>query len=286
MASVTSPTLLRRRLAFDLRRLRESAELQGVDVARRLGWSTSKISRMENGQALPSRSDVARLLELYGVASPLTELLLGVAEGGQLKGWWEPYADVLGGKVIDLVGMEAGAGRIRTWQSMLVPGLLQTREYAMAVIGNYDAIERASPAKMRRRTDFRMRRQERLTSPDVECHTILDEAVLLRRFGDEETMRGQLRHLLKLGELPNVRIQVFPLRTPHPVDWSNFVLLGFPEAAGLGPIYGDVVYTENFPSSVLAEDEETPFLHGLAFGWLAEAALDENASREWITSLL
>jgi transcriptional regulator with XRE-family HTH domain len=278
-----SPTLRRRRLAAELRELRQLADVNGVQVAKDLGWSTSKISRLENGQVVPSEADVRALVRRYDVDSEKAGLLLALAHEAAGKGWWEAYADILPEPLITYFGLEAGAEEIRCWQATVVPGLLQTRDYAMAVNSLYQPLEALSPGEMERRTRVRMRRQRRLVEdPEVRLAVVIDEAVLLRRYGDERVMREQLRHLIDLGELPNVTLQVLPFKGVHPADWSNFVLLRFPEVPGLGRLYRDVVYSETFDSHSLSEDETITYKYLVAFRRLTEVALDPERSRELI----
>lgn len=285
MIAEGSPPLRRRRLAAELRRLREDADLNGVQVAKALRWSTSKISRIETGQIVPSEKDIAKLLKHYQVRSEYQDLLLELARSDGPRSWWDAYADVITDQIMELVGFESGAQRIRAWQAMLIPGLLQTYDYATAVGSLYSHLEVLPPGKIERRAKFRLRRQERLTSGELDFAIVLDEAILLRRFTDEDVMRDQLRRLIELGDLPNVSLRVLRLAERHPTDVSNFMLLGFPEVEGLGPLYGDVVYTENYPSSDLAEDEDTAYRYAVVFQQLLDVALRPEESRALIASL-
>lgn len=283
MSPTGSPTLRRRRLAAELRELRQIADVNGVQVARDLGWSTSKISRLENGQVVPSEADVRALVRRYEVDNEKAGLLLNLAHDAAGKGWWESYADILPEPLITYFGLEAGAERIRCWQATVMPGLLQTRAYAMAVSSIYQPLDALSPGEMERRTRVRMRRQRRLLEdPEVRLAVVIDEAVLLRRYGDERVMREQLHHLLEMGEQPNVTLQVLPFKGVHPADWSNFVLLGFPEVAGLGQLYRDVVYSETFDSHSLSEEETITYKYSVTFERLIGVALDPGDSRDLI----
>jgi transcriptional regulator with XRE-family HTH domain len=279
-----SPTLRRRKLATELRRLREDSGLNGVQVAKALRWSTSKISRLENGQVAASEKDVAKLLKHYGVDGEQGELLLSLVKPEGAKGWWDSYSDVLSETVLELIGLEAAATRIRTWHSMVIPGLLQTPEYAQQIGLLYRSLEMTPPGKIERRTRARMRRQRLLESP-VAFSAVLDEAVLRRRYGDADVMRDQLRHLVKLSHLPNVSLHVLRLGQRHPTDITNFMVLSFPSVPVLGSLSGDVVYSENYPVFTLAEDDETAFRYSVVFDLLVKAALDLEASRAYIGSL-
>jgi hypothetical protein len=152
----------------------------------------------------------------------------------------------------------------------------------------YRAIDLAPPGRIERRTRARLRRQQVLTSDSPMTYTaVVDEAVLRRRFGggDAAMMREQLRHLLKLGDLPNIAVHVLLLEQAHPLDFSSFVLLGFPSVPVLGPISRDVVFSEEYPAVALIDAEERVYRYSVLFDLLREAALDEEASRDCIAEL-
>nr|WP_236666682.1 helix-turn-helix transcriptional regulator [Nonomuraea sp. K271] len=282
-----NPTLRRRKLAAELRRLREEAGLHGVQVARSLRWSTSKISRLETGQVAPSAKDVARLLKHYGVDDELSGLLLELAQG-ENKGWWDAYADVFADAVVELFGLEDGASRVRAWGSFSLPGLLQTRDYAEQMGSLARIVEMAPPGKIERRTRARLRRQRvLLKDPPLDYSVVLDEAVLRRRFGsaDAKLMSDQMSHLMKMSDMPNVSIRVLPLEQSHPTDIANFILLSFPAMPVLGDISREAVYFENHPVFTLSEDEETVLQYSLVFDGLLSQALSEEGSRAFIASL-
>ncbi|WP_188188585.1 helix-turn-helix domain-containing protein [Nonomuraea sp. SYSU D8015] len=286
MIGEINPTLRRRKLAAELRRLREDAGLNGVQVAQSLRWSTSKVSRLETGQVAPSPKDVAKLLAHYEVDGERGELLLALAANGNAKGWWDAYADLVPEPVLELFGLEDGASDVRVWNTFSLPGLLQTRDYAMQI--GMRTIELVPPSKIERRTRARMLRQRVLTKePPLRYSAVLDEAVLRRRFGDldDKMMRDQLQHLVKLSDLPNITIQVLRLEQSHPTDVTNFILLSFPSMPVLGRVSDEIVYYENYPSFTLSEDEETAYQYSLVFGLLAEAAMSEERSRDFIASL-
>ncbi len=262
--------------------------MNGVQVAKALRWSTSKISRLETGQVAPTVKDVEKLLKQYDVEAELSEILISLAAEGGAKGWWESYSDVLNETVIELIGLEAGATRVRAWHATVLPGLLQTRDYATQVGLLYRSLELVSPSKIDRRTRVRLRRQRLLESETpLRLSVVLDEAVLRRRFGDSDDrmMREQLCHLVEVSKLPNVSIRVLRLDQPHPTDITNFLLLSFPSMPVLGPISNDVVYYENVPLFNLVEDDETVYQYSLVFDLLVKAALDEDASKDFMTAL-
>ncbi|MGR6912969.1 helix-turn-helix domain-containing protein [[Actinomadura] parvosata] len=287
MIGEINPTLRRRKLASELRRLREEAGLNGVQVSQALRWSTSKLSRLETGQVAPAAKDVARLLKHYDALGEEGDLLLELAGNHVSKGWWESYSDVLHEIALEYVGLEDGASVISAWHNNVLPGLLQTRAYATELARLYRAVEVATPSQIERRIRVRMRRQQLLTNGQVTYTAVVEEAALRRRFGeaDEAMMREQLRHLLRLSLLPNITIHVMLLEQPHPIDLSSFVHLRFPSMPLLGPISSDVVYTEDYPGLELIESEERVYRYSLLFDLLREAALGEEASRDCIASL-
>ncbi|GII02274.1 helix-turn-helix domain-containing protein [Planobispora takensis] len=286
MTGTGSPTLRRRRLAAELRRLREAAGLNGVQVAKELRWSTSKVSRLENGQVVPQEGDVEKLLRYFNADAETSGLLLGLTRDAHRRGWWEAYAEDLPEQVITLAGMEDEAQEIRSWYANVVPGMLQTRGYASVINGLYQSLQALPLGKIKRRTQFRLRRQERLTSGSgLTYSTILDEAVLRRRYGSEEIMKEQLRWLLEVSELPNVSIRVLPLDVTHPADGSHFLLMRFPEVPGLGTLYDELLYTEDFPISNLTEDESAVYMYSALYENLEKAALDWRRSKHLIASL-
>ncbi|MFI6321329.1 helix-turn-helix domain-containing protein [Nonomuraea sp. NPDC050556] len=285
MAEV-SPTLRRRRLAAELRRLREAADLNGAQVAKKLGWSTSKISRIETGQVVPQRKDVQDLLKCYGTPKVRAALLMGLAADAERKGWWEAYASDLHDVLSTYIGLESEAAEILGWQTSVVPGLLQTREYALAVNGLDLILGSTSPARVERTVEIRLRRQARLSAPTpLVLSMIIDEAVLLRRYGDEDVMRGQLLHLLKAAELPNVTLRVLRLADRHPAAWTDSLLLRFPEVEGLGQLSGDVLYSQSFNTQAIEEDEQITYNFSVVFDHLSDAALDVDDSRDLISAL-
>ncbi|MEV0381904.1 helix-turn-helix transcriptional regulator [Nonomuraea sp. NPDC050643] len=287
MIGEINPILRRRKLATELRRLREDRGLNGVQVSQALHWSTSKLSRLETGQVAPSAKDVARLLKHYAAADDEAGLLLELAANHVAKGWWESYSDVLTEVSLEYIGLEDGARAVKAWNNNVLPGLLQTRAYANELARLYRAVELATPRTIERRTRARMRRQQLLTGDRLTYTAVVEEAALRRRFGEADTamMREQLRHLLKLSDLPNITIHVMLLEQAHPIDLSSFVHLQFPAMPLLGPISGDVVYTEDYPALELIEAEDRVYRYSVLFDLLREAALDEEASRDRIASL-
>src|SRR5580704_5669835 len=216
MPTSGSPTVRRRRLAAELRRLRTSAGKTAEDVGKVLGWSKAKISRYELAQGGLKPDDVARLLEYYEVQGNHRAQLLALAEEATQKGWWEAYSDVLSEGHLEYIGLEAEATSILEWQINVVPGLLQTEQYAREVLSGFQEVATISPRAIERRVETRLTRQQLLTRDEpLEYVALLDESVLYRQRGDQSVMRAQLQRLADVSELSNVTIRVVPLKRNH-----------------------------------------------------------------------
>ncbi|OLF16152.1 helix-turn-helix domain-containing protein [Actinophytocola xanthii] len=267
-----SPTVRRRRLASELRRLREAAELTIDEVGEKLECSASKISRIETGHVGVTPRDVRDMLEVYGIEDDQREALVQLAREARKKGWWHSYNEVFTGS---FVGLESDASFLHTHQALLVPGLLQTENYTRAVhrASRPDATEQ----EIERRVQARLARQRLLTDTNPpEYWAILDEAVLHRVVGGPEIMREQLLRLVDLAALPQVTLQVVPFSAgAHAGMEGPFLILGFPEQAD-----PDVVYVENTTAGVYLEQQADVRRYTLMFDHLRAAALkpDDTAA--------
>src|SRR5437764_9696656 len=225
MARGQSPTIRRRRLASELRRLREAAELTIDEVGEKLECSASKISRIETGHVGVTPRDVRDMLELYGMTGDEREALVQLAREARRQGWWHAYKEVFTGT---FVGLEADASSLRAFQPLLVPGLLQTETYARAVIRAMrpDADE----SEIQRRVAARTARQELLIEENPPAFwAVIDEAVLHRVVGGPDVMAHQTRRLAEAAQMPHVTIQVVPFGAgAHPGMEGPFLVLGFP----------------------------------------------------------
>lgn len=269
-----SPTVRRRRLGQELRRLRERADLTGDQVAARLGWSAAKISRIETARTSPRMSDVEALLVIYMVDSRQRQELLALHRDATRKGWWEDYRDSLPKEYTTFLGLEAEATTARDWEPQVVPGLFQTEAYVRAMMESGQRSTLEAPGGVRSRIEVRMARQQavlRSESP-LAISVVLEESVLLRRFGDDEVMREQLRRLIEVSELPNVELRVLPLDADHPINTGAFSHLKLPD-------FHDVVYLEALLGGRLIEDEAIVYRYEVAFDYLETKALDVEDSR-------
>jgi transcriptional regulator with XRE-family HTH domain len=238
------PTVRRIGLGSELRRRREAAGLTRGEAGAAIRASTAKISRLELGRVGFKERDVTDLLTLYGVTDDVERAeFLRLTREANIPGWWQRYSDLLPSWFETYLGLEQAASVIRTYELQFVPGLLQTREYARAVIGL--ACTRAE--EVERRVELRMHRQHLLTaSSPPAVWAVIDEAALRRSIGGPDLVRHQLDHLLDLNELPHVSIQIAPLTYGgHPAAGGAFTLLRFAH-----PDLPDIVYLEQLTSAL------------------------------------
>jgi transcriptional regulator with XRE-family HTH domain len=272
-----SPTVRRRRLAAELRRLRERADLTGDFVAGQMGWSASKVSRIENARTAPRPTEIKKLLALYGIEGRYADELTELAQEAKGKGWWKAYSDALPDLHTAYIGLEAEATAAWHWSPEVVPGLLQTEDYAREVLRTANGT--APPREIERMVEARMVRQRLLhRDPPFKLTAVVDESVLLRLIGRDDIMLQQVDRLVEASEYPYLRLQVLPLSGAHPVVAGAFTLLQFGAVHEVG--YHDIAYVEHFTNAVYIEAERDTFQFQLGFKKLSFAALDEDASRD------
>lgn len=276
VAATRSPALQRRRLAAELRRLR--GDRPGREVALALGWSTSKVSRYEQGSSTLPLDEVEKMLDFYGVTDPRRGQLLFLAREANERGWWEEFADALPEEYQAFIGLEAEAISAATWSVDIVPGLLQTEDYARQMHLRYQAVVPTPPGIIETRVRVRMIRQEVLTrdSP-LELSVVLDESVLLRAIGDPQLMYAQLQHLTQMAGLPIIELRVLPLNKER-IAANSFTILGFNATGETGGLR-DVVNTESVVGSDLyVEGETDTYFHRLVFQDLVNTSLSPTES--------
>ncbi len=270
----------RRRLAAELRAIRESKGKSGDTVAAALKWSASKISRYERARTGLRPREVERLLDYYGITGPRRALLLTLAEDAAQKGWWEEFGDNLSEDYQQFIGLEYEATSMSIWHVDVVTGLLQTEAYARHIISSYSRVEPVPPGMIGRMVNVRMRRQQVLAREGLQISVVLDESVLKRRIGNESVMYEQLQRLAHEAQRPNITLQVLPLDAQHTVFGESFVIFGF--VVDSDAMLQEVVSTEHMRTGFTLEGERETYLHRIAFQMLAQAALDPAASRALI----
>ncbi|MFI9247293.1 helix-turn-helix domain-containing protein [Streptomyces sp. NPDC053086] len=269
-------------LGSQLRRLRESRGITREAAGYSIRASESKISRMELGRVSFKTRDVEDLLTLYGINDEAErESLLSLAREANVAGWWHSYTDVLPSWFPTYVGLEGAASLIRVYEVQFVHGLLQTEEYARAVVRR--GMKGASVADVERRVALRLERQKYLLSDNApEFHIVLDEAALRRPYGDREVMRGQLQHLIDISERPNVRLQVMPFSFGgHSGESGAFTILSFPDAD-----LSDVVYLEQLTSALYLDKREDVAQYEQALKELQQDSPGPDESRDVLRGLL
>ena len=281
MIAPSSPTVRRRRLAAELRGIRESKGKSGDTVAAALKWSPSKISRYERARTGLRPREVERLLDYYQITGDRRALLLGLAEDAAQKGWWEEFADTLSEDYQQFIGLEHEAASINIWHVDVVPGLLQAEGYAKHIINSYSRVEPVTPGMVGRLVRVRMRRQQVLDREELQLTMVLDESVLRRRVGDDAVMYEQLQRLAREAVRPNLALRILPLDAQHSVFGESFVIFGFGQDSD-DAMLQDVVSTEQLRSGFILEGERETYLHRIAFEMLSDASLDPAASRALI----
>ena len=280
MTAPGSPTVRRRRLAAELREIRESKGKSGDAVAAALRWSPSKISRYERAKTGLRPREVERLLDYYQITGPRRALLLELAEDAAQKGWWEEFGDGLSDDYQQFIGLEHEATSIAIWHVDVVTGLLQTEAYARHIISSYSRVEPIAPGMIGRLVRVRMRRQQVLNREGLQLSVVLDESILKRRIGDESVMYEQLQRLVREADRPNLTLQILPLDAQHTVFGESFVIFRF--GADSDAMLQDVVSTEHLKNGFSLEGERETYLHRIAFQMLTDAALDPASSRALI----
>ncbi|MEV6738008.1 helix-turn-helix transcriptional regulator [Streptomyces sp. NPDC051104] len=278
------PAVRRRKLGAELRALRARAGLTSGEAAGLVGWHQSKVSRIETGSSGVKPADVRLLLDAYDVQDPeLRDLLLALAgseEGGGRQNWWHAYRGVLPPTYRDFISLESQASGMRTLETSVVPGLLQTPEYARAV--TRAAVGTLEDAKLDALVEVRLARQDVLRAdPPLELSAVLDEAVLRREIGGPGVMARQLRRLLEAARLPQVRLQVLPFTAGAHIGITGpFVIFSFPSRSDL-----DVVVLDHLTSSLYLERKEDLQAYSEAFTSLQIHALSPEESLDYIAAL-
>jgi transcriptional regulator with XRE-family HTH domain len=281
-ATVTGPTVRRRRLGSELRKLRDATGLKLEEVAAELGIAPSTLSRIETGKAPTKSAYLSQMLEMYGVTEPAQrQVLVDMAREGHRKGWWSAYDDVLPSGFDIFVGLEAETSRIRSYENSVVHGLLQTQDYARAVLRELQP--RQTAEQVSRQVDLRMARQRRLDEdPALDLWVIHDEAVIRRTIGGAAVMHDQLARLLEVTARPGVTLQVLPFESgAHAGLGGPFSILEFPDRTD-----SRIAHVESVGGFIYMEKEREVRTCSDAFDRLRAAALAPGASADLITGVM
>lgn len=268
MGTRSGPPMVRRQLGAELRRLREQTGRTSVDVARELGWSDSKLSRIETARIGVSADDLDLLGRLYRIDEARRDRLRELNRQSQKRAWWEAYGDVLLDQYEAYIGYETEASGIFAYHTMVVPGLLQTDEYARAVTEGDSSIR--DPEVIEQLVTVRMARQAILSrQPSPQLRVILDEAVVRRQIGGFDVMHRQLRRLIAQGQRENISIRLLPFNAgAHRGLSGPFILLEFPPKMG-----NPLVYSEGMLGGVIRSKQDEVERYRAAFKAIEALAL-------------
>jgi transcriptional regulator with XRE-family HTH domain len=281
-----SPSVRRRRLAAELRRLRERAGFTGEQVAERLGWSGSKVSRIETSKLGIKEEDLRLLLDLYRVDEARRSEVLALARESGRTAWVDDAAIAsFPAGYAGYVYAEAEAMTLWHWAPQVVPGLLQTEAYAREVVLGWHSMFNLSPTDLEARVEARIRRQHVLTREQpLDFCTVIDESVMHRRMGDKSIMRRQLDRLAECSHMPNVVLQVLPLDGLHPVGTGEFTYMRFAQVHDVR--LPDMVNTEHLEGDYRVENAADTNQYRVAFERLRSEALDPTQSRDMIGRII
>jgi len=270
-----TPTVRLRRLAAELRRLRTAADLTREVVTDRTGINEATLYRIETARVRPQRRTLTGLLDLYEVGEPQRSDVLALLTDSGKQGWLRPYHSDLPEEYTTYIGFEAEARAVRNYESLFIPGLLQTEDYARAVIKG--VLPMAGSTEVEQRVQARIERQAVLTKDQpLKLWAIIDEAAVRRAVGRPGTMAAQMEHLARMTDEPNVTLQVIPFSAgAHPGMPGSFVLMDFP-----GVEDPEVVYIDSMAGDLFLEAEADIRRYGVAFDNLRAVALrpDQSAS--------
>jgi transcriptional regulator with XRE-family HTH domain len=274
------PTVRLRRLASELCRLRASADLTREVVAERTGINAATLYRIETSKVRPQRRTLISLLDLYGVEEPQRSEVIALLKDADTQEWLRPYHADLPEEYTAYISFEAEASQVRNYESLFIPGLLQTEDYAHAVIAG--VVPTASSMDVEHRVKARTDRQALLTrgSP-LRLSAIVDEAALRRVVGGPDVMAAQLTHLNVLGAAPHITVQVIAFSAGAHVGMpGSFSLMSFPDSAD-----PEIIYIDNLAGDLFLEAEADIVRFSSMFESLRTIALDPDDSAALITKL-
>jgi transcriptional regulator with XRE-family HTH domain len=279
-----SQTIRRRRLAAELRRLREQAGLTGDEAADRLGWSGSKISRIETYRIGVKPADLTRLLNLYEVSPGHHDELQALASEPAGIGLLRVQSSTLTAELSSYIDEEAEARSVWNWEPQIVPGLLQTEGYARAILESWKTVMPTTREEVERRVNARLARQRLLArTPPLQFSAVIDESVLHRRIGSHSVMKEQLEHLIEASSIPHVTLQILAFDSEHPVGTGSFSFMQFPQAHEVA--LNDLVKVEQLTRNYDTDQETETLQYQRAFRRLEELALGQEESLELVSRL-
>ncbi|WP_324784080.1 helix-turn-helix transcriptional regulator [Streptomyces sp. H51] len=274
-----SPTARRRRLSFELKKLREQSALTCAQVGEALDWSGSKVNRMETGSGRVQPSDIEALCRFYGTSEELREFLKSLAREAKTRGWWQVHGAGIPEWFNIYIGLEQDASTVRQYQCEVIPGLMQTEAYAGEL---HRSGAHMTAADIERAVHVRMERQAMLTRPDApDAWFVVNEGALRNVIGDRSLMREQLERVLESAGLPTVTLQVLPFDSGTYPATGTFTMLGFP-----APEDPDLVYRDGITDAVYLEGEHHVREYTKAFDGLRAAALSPQRSALLVESIL
>lgn len=283
----TGSTVPRRQLGRALRDLRGKARLTVKAAAEALEWSEAKIWRIETGQTSMRGLDVEQMCRVYGAPADLTEALMALAKETKAKGWWLDYAEAINEGFDVYLGLEEAASRLRWYEAELVPGLLQTEDYARTLIRADNPSD--DEEEIERRVRLRIARQSLITRATnaPELQVVVNESILRRPVGGKKIMGAQLARLVEVSELENVSLKVMPFEAgAHAGIMSGpFVVLTFPLNGNGTPTEPPLVYVDGFTGALFLDKPHEISRYEVAFTDIWAASLNEAASRDLISKV-
>jgi transcriptional regulator with XRE-family HTH domain len=276
---MATPTIQRRRLGKALKRARDHAGKTQEEAAAVIDAAASKISRLELGQSGLKLTDLALLLDFYGVSSEQAEGMRDLARAGRQRGRWAGFRNVIPDWFRAYVDLEADASEIRWYQPEVVPGILQTEAYIRAM--NPIAHPRVTDDEVNREVTVRLERQAILDRTDTTLNFILSESALRRNIGDATIMHQQLLHLAEVAEWPNIELQVLPFDAQtFGAAWVGFTILRFDHDAT-----SDVIYLETYTDGDYLDAPDAVQAYTALWNRLSAAAMGQVESRNLIIRL-
>ena len=287
MAEETGSTVPRRQVGRLMRQLREQAGISLMAAANELEFSRARMYRIENGEVAVRKHDVIAMCTIYGAPDSITEVLIGLAAESKAKGWWHAYGDVVPGWFELYVGMESAASRLRHYANSVIPGLLQTKEYAESVFRtrpefDEDAVQTAVTVRLERQSLLKRRSPK---SPRFEV--IIEEGALRRSMADIEGLQRQLALLVNMSQKPGVSVRVLPASAGHHRAMASgaFTILEFPTIGTTSP-EPTTIYSENLTGALYLDKPGEVEIYNDVWQSLEQVALDRRGSDDLIATII